>query len=102
MKAYPILLNKNFYYLEGRTYPFRQQIRELGGTWNGSRWIIPEHAIEPLHAIQMYWVEVDAHCHEDAGHAWASNADVKRGYVRTGCGLCDSSNVDAKIKNVVQ
>lgn len=86
------------------TYNKREQIKMYGGHWDGHNWKIKEGSLKSLKVAvpikRMHLVIVAAHCHEDEKSMWVTEDDLKRGYVITGCGLCDRSardGVKAKI-----
>ena len=101
IKAYPLFKNLGFFYLDGKTYSMRDRIKQLGGSWDGHHWVIPESIIESIPATKMYFVNVASHCHEPEMNAFATKVDVDRGLVNIGCSLCDSSNSEAKILGVI-
>lgn len=80
------------------TYNIKDKIKSYGGQWDGDikAWIIPESAIEQLGIIKMILVKHDAHCHESAGQCYAPEYDVKRGYMKMGCGYCDTPYICGK------
>ena len=80
------------------TYNIKEQIKTCGGKWdpNIKAWIVPEQAIEQLKITKMILVKYEAHCHESEGECYAPEYDVIRGYMRMGCGYCDTSYVCGK------
>ncbi len=87
--AYP--LKDGQFRIWGETYHFRDAIRAAGGRWDGHAWIGPREAAFAAKADIMVHVRVAAHCHEEERDIWAPETDVARGFIRMGCGMCDTS-----------
>ena len=81
------------YRLYGKTYHKRHKLRELGAFWNpgGSYWLADRQTALAVGAKIMMRVRVAAHCHMPERVIAVSHKDVERGYVRLGCGMCDTS-----------
>ena len=98
--AYPIIGDE--YMIKAQrssdTWLIKEKIKACGGKWDDDRkrWIIPEDAIQKLGITKMIRVKYEAHCHESAGECYAPEYDVERGYMRMGCGYCDTYTICGK------
>ena len=75
------------------TYHNKDQIKAIGGRWEpkGQYWIVPLEALKQIPHTRLYRVRIAPYCHETSEEIhWASDTDIKRGYVHTFCGHCDS------------
>ena len=93
---------------KSETYFLKDKLKQYGAKWSKDClaildcWYMSDEDLMRMKndgypIFKMKYVFVAPHCHEPAGHALANEAEVERGEVKTGCSLCDSSNVWAKI-----
>lgn len=85
--------NTDLYRIYGRTYHHREKLKRCGARWNpeGKYWLGDRQAVESVGADIMMRARVAAHCHESEQIISVSQREADRGYVRLGCGLCDTS-----------
>jgi len=106
IKAYP-QRDSNLYALHGKTYHKREQLKAGGARWSpeGRYWLASRELAESVGADIMMRVRIAAHCHEPEQVIFVSHQRVKRGHVRLGCGMCDTSHLcgdDVEILEILE
>ena len=86
--------------VSGKTYGWRDQLREAGFTWNPTRksWtcgndLTKARTVASWGAWVMIRCIVASHCHEVGGLLTLNHKEVAAGYAYLGCGLCDTPSV---------
>jgi len=84
------------YNIHGNTYPIKDKLKALGGTWDGKKWSVV-NTKENLDALRALGISLrvkakrDAFCHESESIIYANSSDVQLGYTdKNFCGNCDS------------
>lgn len=75
----------------GGTFAWKERLKEWGGTWNPARryWLLPSDADFP-ESWKVLKVRIAARCHCSAEETYADATERKQGWIRLGCGYCDT------------
>lgn len=91
INAWP--LRDGSYRIEGDTYNVRDVLKQHGARWENKcrAWFGSREVALAVRAKMRVRVRVAAHCHEEERDISVTEEDVAKGFVRLGCGWCDTS-----------
>jgi hypothetical protein len=84
------------YLLYGDTYPYRDRIAKMGGTFRSAskNWRVSRAVVDEIHASVQVLARVAAHCHTPEEILHLNEGVAKGGFVQLSCSLCDRSSWD--------
>jgi hypothetical protein len=95
MRAYP--KEDQFYFIvddrKGESYKIKEQLKALGGKWDGQHWVASESALAQLNIPKMVKAILLPYCCcKEKQSIFVSELELQSKFTRVQCSRCDSSN----------
>lgn len=93
-KVQAIRTTEGLWHVSGDTYSHKNELKQVGGKYYSTThvWELTDEQLQMLTFPLTICIRcrVAAHCHESEQVLFVALADILKGSVRLGCGLCDT------------